>query len=62
MMPFLAVFPLAGLTSLAWAGKTLLSRIVTTGVAPWFFFIAAFVINLFALPAFALGVRTLLAA
>lgn len=62
MLPFLAIFPLAGFASLGWAGKTLLRRSAAEPVraALWFFFIAALVINLLALPAFALGVRTLL--
>ncbi|MCX7151981.1 MAG: hypothetical protein NT115_05530 [Proteobacteria bacterium] len=60
MLPFLAFFPLAGLTSLGWAAKTLLLRAAPAGIALWFFFVAALLINLFALPAFALGVRELL--
>ena len=60
MLPFLAFVPLAGLTSLGWAAKTLLLRAAPAGIALWFFFVAALLINLFALPAFALGVRELL--
>ncbi|MEI6303036.1 MAG: hypothetical protein WCR74_16460 [Betaproteobacteria bacterium] len=60
MLPFLAFFPLAGLASLGWAARTLLLRAAPAGIALWFFFAAALLINLFALPAFALGVRALL--
>ena len=60
MMPFLAIFPLAGLASLGWAGKALLGHVVPAGAALWFFFIAALTINLLAMPAFALGLRALL--
>jgi hypothetical protein len=61
MLPFLMIFPLVGLANLGWAGKILLARVTPAGPAQWGFFIAALLINLFALPAFALGVRTLLA-
>jgi len=60
MLPFLAFFPLAGLASLGWAARTLLLRAAPAGIALWFFFAAGVAINLFALPAFALGVRALL--
>jgi hypothetical protein len=60
MLPFLMIFPLVGLANLGWAGKTLIARRAPAGPAQWLFFIAALAINLFALPAFALGVRTLL--
>jgi hypothetical protein len=60
MLPFLAFFPLAGLANLGWAGRTVLMRVAPAGVALWFFFAAALAINLFALPAFAFGVRVLL--
>ena len=60
MLPFLMIFPLVGLANLGWAGKILLARITPAGPAQWGFFIAALLINLFALPAFAIGVRTLL--
>ena len=60
MLPFRAFSPLAGLTSLGWAAKTLLRRAAPAGAALWFFFVTALLINLFALPAFALGLRALL--
>ncbi len=60
MLPFLAFFPLAGLANLGWAGKIVLQRLTPVGIALWCFFAAALVINLFALPAFAFGVRSLL--
>jgi len=60
MLPFLMIFPLVGMANLGWAGRILIARITPAGPAQWGFFIAALLINLFALPGFALGVRTLL--
>jgi hypothetical protein len=60
MLPFLAFFPLAAIANLGWAGKIILMRVTPIRFALWFFFVAAFAINLFALPAFAFGVRALL--
>jgi hypothetical protein len=60
MLPFLAFFPLTGIANLGWAGKIMLKRVTPIRFALWFFFVAALAINLFALPAFAFGVRALL--